>query len=442
MRHITRLLACVFLAGGCATGDLAEPAAIEIVPAASPASSPQYDPRAETVVQPVSRSEAEVAFWRARVGRDDYDYISRIRLANALLTRARATGEHELPIEAEAIARRALEIAPSARDAWISMAFALSAQHRFREARAAAEKAVELNSNDEMAWCVLGDVALDLGDVETARDAYTRMSEDDEGLFSLARLANLAEVEGDTAEALRLLEAATARGTELGAQPVEIARCHVRIGTLHAARGRYDRAEAAYSAARDVWPDGYLVLEQLAALRFAEGRLDESEELYRRVVANAPHPDMIQGLARVVAAQGREDEAIRLRDRALAAFHADIESGDTGHYRHLALFLCDDLDAPEEALIWIRRDLELREDDGARITLAWIQMRAGRIDAALGTIGDDFDIRSLHDPELLYRVGEVLRAGGTNTWRDAFERAIALNPRHRALHSMKQHLRG
>ena len=96
---------------------------------------------------------------------------------------------------------------------------------------------------------------------------------------------------------------------------------------------------------------------ELALAHHAAGRLDQAEELYRRVLAAEPdNPDAMEMLGVAASQRGRHEEGLQLIDRALALrpTAADYHSN-----RGVVLIA---LERTEEAVDAFRRALELRAD--------------------------------------------------------------------------------
>ena len=391
---------------------------------------------------PVAPTEApqpgpEVGFWSERLDRDPYDYIARIRVATALMSDARATGDHSGYVTAEGHLRDALGIAPDCVDAHVTLAFALSAQHRFVDARKSAERALELDPDDTGAWAALGDALLETGDTAGAARAYGRVADDDRGLFALSRSANVAAAEGRFDEAVTLLREAADVGESRGLRVSEYARCRVLAGDIEFQRGRWDEAEALYQKALEAWPNGTLPLEHLAELSAAQGRLAESRELYRRAISRGSHPELSAALAVVCDELGEHAEAARLSDAALDGYRRAIDAGDVGYLRHLALHLCDTANRPAEALPFAARDAELRPCAASYVVLAWVRHCAGDRDGALRDMAAAIATGAPApgtDAETLWRGGVILDDANDAHGREWLTIALARNPRspHRA----------
>lgn len=159
---------------------------------------------AAATAQTRSAADVEIQFWRARVAGDADDHISAVRLGEACLRKARETGEFDWYREAQRAVETALARSPGYYRAQVSRAEVLAAQHRFREAIAAAREAVAAQPGEPSGHAVLGDAYLEFGDLDEAARAYARAEELAPGFAADTRLAKLAP------EAVALYERAIA----------------------------------------------------------------------------------------------------------------------------------------------------------------------------------------------------------------------------------------
>ena len=147
------------------------------------------------------------------------------------------------------------------------------------------------------------------------------------------------------AESLRAAVALEDQGktAEAAAQYRELSKTHpdsalvwTNYGNAQMQLGANKEAEEAFRKALSIEPDSRDAMNNLAWLLFQEKRLDEAESLARKA-ASEPGPDVylvLDTLARVLAAKGSCDEALRTFQEAIDAVpqsrtsvRAGIESG-------------------------------------------------------------------------------------------------------------------
>jgi len=337
-------------------------------------------PHAATTTVPPRDKGGE--FWTARMARDPYDYISPTRLGYAYLSDARRSGDFRLYGRAESALNEALRRAPDHATALLGLASARAARHRFAEAAALARKVASAQPGDADAYAALGDAEFGAGNLREAEAAYDEVARRSPGFDADTRRANLLHAEGRLDESVALMRRALADARARDLPADSIAWCHVILGSTLFERGEYAAAETEYQAALRLTPASYLALEHLAELRAYQYRDREAIALYEQAIALAPHPDFFEAIARVHEWAGRANDAKPWHLKARDGYRAAVDAGDPGYYRHLAMYYADVERRPEDAVMWAKKDLELRHDAEAWATLAWTLQRKGDADGA------------------------------------------------------------
>jgi predicted Zn-dependent protease len=227
----------------------------------------------------------DIAFYARRAARDPQGAADLAQLAGLLLQRGRETGDPRDFRLAEATARRSLARREGRNGkAYLTLASSLLAQHRFSDARVAAETLVARWPEPDGYRALLGEIQLELGDYAAAGRTFTTLAGARRSLAVAPRLARWAEIRGLPEEARRLLEAARADAFQRRDLPREqLAWFQLRLGDLD--------------------------------LRY--GRLDDAERVLRDgLAAVADDPRLLAALARVSAARGDWREALRYVQRA------------------------------------------------------------------------------------------------------------------------------
>ena len=374
----------------------------------------------------------EIAFLEARLSRDEADPITPTRLGHAYLRKARATRDFTLYQRAESVFRQALERSPEYFGALTGLAGALSARHAFRDALAVAERAVAAGPDSPDGYAAAGDAALEAGLLDKAAAMYARVEALAPGYHTDTRRANLAAARGDTRGAYAALERAAADAEDRGMTPDLIAWCHLRAGGIAWEHGDWPRAERSYAAARALTPASPVVLEHLAELRAAQGRDEEALELYGKAQVLSPQPEFHEAAGAIQRRRGRAAQADRLFGLARAGYEKAAHGGDPGAYRPLALFLLEVEGRPADALTWARKDAGIRQDAVTLGILAWVLLKNG-LEEESGRVADTAIQARPVDADTWYRAGVVsMTRGDRAAARTRLTRALAINPRFRA----------
>ena len=206
------------------------------------------------------------------------DTAAGIRLAEALLRKARVVTHSAPAVQAERVLRKIL--ASKAGDqslygyqAHRLLAAVLASQHRFQEAIVEAERCLQERRDDAVLYGIIGDAKLELGDREAATAAFDRMVQLRPDEASYSRVSYARELAGDRDGAVRLmamaLEATSPNDVE------SLAWHRSQLGALHFSAGRMADAAREFAHAVFLFPDYPLAVEGQALLR-ALGRSAEA----------------------------------------------------------------------------------------------------------------------------------------------------------------------
>ena len=372
---------------------------------------------------------ATLDFLEARVTSDPLDAVAQNRLSAVCIQQMRDTGDLAFLERALQSARASLAAVPAAQNPGGLAALALAEfeSHHFREALKLAEQAYATDPRNTPALATTGDAQLELGNYPYAEKIYRQLEAEESTPSLQARLARLAELKGENAQAIALL--ATVAGT-----PGDSAWYRVRLGELNFRTGHFTEAETHYEAARQLQPESFFVLEHLAELRAAQGKFDEAIALYQRVVVSAPRGEFFQALGDLYVFMGKPAEAKPWHDRALAAYLKSVGQGNAHYYHHLSGFYADAQENPAEALRWARKDLEMRHSVYAYDTLAWALYKNGEFTAAAEAMTRARALGT-QDAHLLFHAGMIFsRAGEIARGGALLKQSLTVNPHYNSFH--------
>lgn len=213
----------------------------------------------------------DIAFYARRATRDPHGAADLAQLAGLLLQQARETGDPRDFRLAEATARRSLARREGRNGkAYLTLASSLLAQHRFVDARAAAETLVARWPDPEGYRALLGEIQLELGDYDAAGRTFETLAAGRRHLAVAPRLARWAELQGRTDAARSLLAGARADAFERRDLPREqVAWFQLRVGDLELRHGKLDDAARALRDGLNVVPNDPRLLAALARVAAA-----------------------------------------------------------------------------------------------------------------------------------------------------------------------------
>ena len=384
--------------------------------------------------QRASNADNHIAYYQAIVQRNPRDARALHGLGDACIRKARESGDVAYFHRAERALRRSLELAPETAGAWRHLAYVRYALHDFEQAAIHARQAIDLDAADSHAHGVLGDALLEVGRYAEAEQAYQQMIATGPDLYGYGRRAGLKSLRGDPAGAIADLERAAADGRAAGAPSESLAWTLWQLGTEHAALGRLDRAEAAFTDALGVHPGYHRGLAGLAHVRAAQRRYDDAVALYTKAIAVVPLPEYAAALGDVYARTGRAAEARQQYD--LVEYIGRLDAVNQALYnRELAYFYADHDVKLDTALELARRELTVRQDIYAHDLLAWALFKNGRATEAQAAMSQALRL-STQDARLLFHAGMIAHAlGNRSAARGYLQRALRLNPHFHLLHA-------
>jgi tetratricopeptide (TPR) repeat protein len=276
------------------------------------------------------------------------------------------------------------------------------------------------------------DLDFQQGRYDAARSEYERLIEEERTWDTLSRLAYFNFKMGDFETADRLYDEAV---DELTAKEMRhYAWVELQRGVVDLTRGDYAQTRAHYQRAERAYSGHWMMEEHLAELLGAEGKNDEAEAVYRRVVSRVPRPDFQQALGELYLSMGKTADANEVLEQAQAAFLESAQRGEVHYYHHLADLYADVFENGAEAMKWAQKDLELRRNFSTLAAMAWAYYRAGEFSKALEVMNESL-ASGVKDARLFYQAGMIHKAFSPNGKADRFlQMAAAINPNYENFH--------
>jgi tetratricopeptide (TPR) repeat protein len=371
----------------------------------------------------VLSTEQVVQLFQERVQRDPADFLSYASLGHTYLRLARESGDLTAYDRADAAFRRVLELRPGDFSGLAGKALVLNAQHQFAAGLRLSQQLYRDNPEAHELLYAIGDAQLELGNYREAEEAYRELGTKVPGTLLYSRQARLKELRGNTQEALRLMEQAAREELEASITRREGAWYEFRLGEMHFNAGHLEEAGHRLQASLAINPRYPLALAYLAKVRAAQGKDDDALDLYRRAVGAGANLSVLAD---------RGDLAARTGNDFLAQLNYDqlekTAAGKAVYDRELALFDADhDRNLPR-AVELAERDLTVRQDVYAHDTLAWALCKNKRFAEAAKELAEALKLGT-QDASLFYHAGMIQYGlGDKKQARSYLERALALNP--------------
>lgn len=374
-----------------------------------------------------TRTDNQIGYYQQILKRNPRNAKAFYGLADALIRKARETGDAGYFNRAEAALKRSLEIAPNNAGAMRHLAYVFYSRHEFEPAALHARKAIEMDGRDGDAYGILGDALLEVGKYDDAKDAYQKMMRLEDSLYSRSRLAGLRSIHGDTAGSIADLEQAIAAG-RAAKQPAEsIAWTEWQLGSDHFALGNLEDAEKYYRQSLQTYPNYYRPLAGLAQVRAGQKRYDEAIGLYQKAIAVLPMPDYIAALGDLYGQTGQSEQARQQYE--LVEYIGRLNDLNRVLYnRELAYFYADHDIKLKEGLELSQRELDYRRDIYAYDVVAWNLYKNGRTEEARDAIEKALRLGT-KDAKLFFHAAMIYNSlKAKDKAKEYLARALGTNP--------------
>jgi tetratricopeptide (TPR) repeat protein len=388
-------------------------------------------------------TDQRIQFFQSQLGRDPYYYVNYNRLASAYVQKARETGDISYYELAEKALAKSLELESQhseAAETFAQLGGVQFAEHRFPEALASAQRALQLEDNPA-ARALAGDAQLEMGNYADAEAQFARIHPQSSNqphpgtdYLSLSRRGALAWMRGEVAEATSLMKQAADLATQAHLPAENVAWTHFMLGEQMFQAGHLAGAQSEMNSALHAFPLYHRALAGMGQIRAAQHRDNEAADYYRRAIAIIPFPAYATALGDLYHRMGKNIEAEK--QYALVEYIGQLGALNKQIYnRDLALFYADHARHLPEALALARKELELRHDVYTLDALAWALLKNGKAAEAR-----EFSQKALalgtQDAILFFHAAAIERQLGDKDQALSYAaRAIAVNPEFHVLYA-------
>jgi tetratricopeptide (TPR) repeat protein len=388
-------------------------------------------------------SDNEIRFFQWKISQDPDDFFYYDRLGVAYIQKARETGD----LTYYDLAARALEkslalesVYPEAAPSKKHLATVYYANHRFGESLKLAQEALELDPSDITPYALIGDARSEMGEYTQAWADWGHLQDPavkqtaESGVQYLVQTRESVRtlLTGDTKAAIDHMRRAVDIAVASRMARETIAWSDFTLGDDYFLTGDLAGARAAYNDALKAYPDYHRALSGVAKVSAAEGRLDDAIRLYQKAIGIIPLPVYAAALGDVYTKAGKAAEAKKQYN--LVEYIGRLNNFNRIVYnRELSLFYADHDIHPQEALELARKEFEVRHDIYTWDTLAWALYRNNRQQEAADAMKEALRLDT-QDALLFFHAGMIYeRLGDNGRAVDYLQRAIALNPQFHVL---------
>lgn len=386
---------------------------------------------ANDAAPPIQSAQNEIVTLQGLVLQDPKNMTAKVQLATAYLQIVRETGDPSYYNKADALLQQALAANPQDFSALVQMGVLALARHDFHAALDQGNKAIAANPDNRLAYGVIGDAQVELGQYDAASASLNKMMTMRPEQSSYARISYLRELNGDIPGAMEAMTAATRAGLE-NAEGTNWSR--VQLGNLYFNSGRLDDAEKEYASALFFYPNYLHALAGLGKVNAARGDYALAIEYYQKALRQIPIPEYVIALGDVFAAAGKPQEAKREYD-LVSAIRQLYQANGVDMDMEIALFNADHGIDPAGTVQQAREALARRPSIHAADVLAWALYQVGDYREAQGLSQQALRLGT-HDALKLFHAGMIsYRLGDNAGARTYLQRALDTNPYFSILYS-------
>jgi tetratricopeptide (TPR) repeat protein len=257
-------------------------------PISSIASPTNFLAALPTPIGTPSKTEKDIAKWKATIEKTPTDASSWVKLGDGLMQKARESANHQYYDWAEKAYQQSLNITPNKSDAMTGMAWVAGGRHQFDKSIEWSGKSLAINPKDDAAYGLMGDAQLEQGDYKASLATYQKMLDTRPNMASYSRGAHLLYLMGDTRKAMWLMTKAIKAG---GPYSENTAWCNAKLAEMLLGEGAVLPAENILKDAIKVAPNvenDYVFLATMGLVKAAQGKYTEAITLYEKANAIAP----------------------------------------------------------------------------------------------------------------------------------------------------------
>jgi tetratricopeptide (TPR) repeat protein len=345
-----------------------------------------------------------------------------VALGDALAQKQRDTQAESWYDEAEKAYQRALEIEADNVAALNGMAWVCGGRHQFVESVTWAKKALAVDADNPESHGIIGDAAMELGDLERAFECYQKMIDLRPDLSSYSRGGYLVWLTGNSKKGRWMME----KAISMGAQHAEnTAWCRSQLAMMLFHEGAFLPAVQVAEEGLKAAPGHLPLMLAIGRIKAAKKDLSGALAAYEAVLAMGPNLQALAAIGDLHAVAGRAEEAESFYQKVESLHAANVAAGVHDH-TFMARFYADHDRKLDRALELAREHLNSQNVHDVD-TLAWALLKNGQAEAAKKGMERALKVNT-PDAEILYHAGMIAAATGDPSGaRKLLSRALSLN---------------
>ena len=248
-------------------------------------------------------------------------------------------------------------------------------RHLFATAVDSSRRLIKISPADPWNWGTLGDAYIEMGEYESAAEAYQKMVSLHPDLASYNRAAHFHFLYDDISGAVAIMK----KAIEAGSSSAEnVAWCMVDLGNIYFKSGQLPLAQQAFTDALRTFKNYHPAYAGLGRVLAETGDVKGAIANYRRAQEITPLPDYASALYDLYKKGGQDDQAAKQMELLEVIDKMSIANGERAN-RNLVMAFADHDVKLDRALELAQGELEFRRDVYSYDALAWALYKNHRI---------------------------------------------------------------
>jgi tetratricopeptide (TPR) repeat protein len=304
----------------------------------------------------------------------------RVLLAGAYVQKTRETTDYSYLDRAVSVLNTVLSDDSSNYEALRLMTETELERHLFAQAVESSRRLIKIDGADPWNWGTLGDAYIEIGNYESAAEAYQKMVALRPDLASYNRAAHFHFLYGDVPGAIEIMKRAIQSGSS---SPENVAWCMVDLGNIYLKTGDRAMAKQTFTDALRTFKNYHPAYAGLAKVLAESDDIPGAIENYQRAQEITPLPDYAAALYDLYEKAGQPAQAKKQMELLDTLDKLSRATGEKAN-RNLVLAFADHNVKLDRALQLAQGELEFRRDIYSYDALAWALYKNGRYSEAQG----------------------------------------------------------
>ncbi len=346
-------------------------------------------------------------FWNTKIKEDSLQITALLPAADAYSQLFQTTGSIQYLKKAEMALSKSSEVAAIGRSGHLlALARNYISQHRFREAKQAAQKANRLETNNKSAKMVLFDVSMELGEYDNAQIFLDSIANQSDFNF-LIRLAKWNDYKGNLDATIRNME--KARGiAESSKKTGLLLWTYTNLADYYGHAGRIKESYDHYLKALTIDPSNGYAKKGIAWIVYSyENNADEALRILDLITKSYQSPDYFL-LKAEIAAFKKEDSIKKVNLERYELAVKDKQYGSM-YNSHTAMLLANEYQEFDKALEIAEKEIENRPTPQSYALKAHILYLKGEYRQALD-IAEKYIVNKTFEPVANFHIAQIYKA--------------------------------